>query len=152
MCIFLLISCSNMKYEKKTINFDEIEIEYPKRWKFKLEDNNTNLFFDENLGSFRITVVKTDKNGNELVRFLKAELLKNQINKAEFKKLNQRDFVYYNTINTQDSSKIHFYTSFYKSNLLICSFAYDVSLINSIQIENELEEVEKSLESIKIKP
>ncbi len=140
------------KYENFNIDKFNLHFEYPSNWKFENEERSTYLFFDEYLGSFRITPIIIENENFNLISFLNKEFEDHLQFDPRWKLFNDRMFVCYDRLSNdiEDNSKLHYYISGEDNMLLLCSFAYDRELINSEKINKEFEKVEHILNSIEI--
>ena len=141
-----------IEYERFQIEEFNIHFEYPSNWKSESEERSTYLFFDEYLGSFRITLIIMESENFNFISFLNKQFEDNLQFDPKWELFNDRIFVCYAQLSHDiaDNSKLHYYISGENNMLLLCSFAYDRELINSEKIKSEFEKVEHILNSIEI--
>ena len=155
--IFFIIAVIMNNYKLFTTQKDEVSFQYPPYWLHEMENENTYLFFEEFLGSFRITPRVMDIANFEILAYLNKEFEFKQKYDPEWKTFNGRDFLCYDYDfeNNGREFHVHYFLTGYGNILLTCSFAYDNSLaddmIGSIEITKELEGVETLLNSLKFK-
>jgi hypothetical protein len=143
------------EYEQFGIYKFGIELSYPAWWERKVESNDTYLFWDEYTGSFRITPLKMELPGFQLDTYLKSVEEKEKQHQPQWRAVGERKFLCYLT-NTQKpdggTTQSRYYISGEGNLVIVCSFAYDQSLLDdeftADQLDAALEEVDLILESI----
>jgi len=144
-------------YKVFTTHKDEVTFHYPDYWLDEMENGMTYVFYEEFLGSFRVTPRTMDPEKFDSTEYLYNEFLKKEEFEPEWKTLGGREFLYYegDWANGKHIYRIHHYITGYKNVLLTCSFAYDSSLlrdeIGATEIKKELVGAESALASMKIK-
>jgi hypothetical protein len=147
----------NEDYKVFTTLKDEVTFHYPEYWMHEIENERTYLFYEEFLGSFRVTPRTMDPELFEISEYLFSEFQKKEEFDPEWKDLGGKEFLYYEG-DWQDRNKvyrIHHYIGGYKNILVTCSFAYDTALfkdpIGSEEIKKEIAGAERVLVSMRFK-
>ena len=124
-----------------------ILLQYPEWWEYKLESKDTHLFWDEYLGSLRITPSRVKQAGFSLPNFLQSEI--DAHHGATLRRLGPHDYVCYQQDSTNSDggkTRLHYYIGGHDKILLTCSFAYDMALLEDAfsadGIDAGLEEVD----------
>src|SRR5437016_4886132 len=121
----------NKNYKVFTTQKGEVTFQYPDYWSDEIENGITYLFYEEYLGSFRLTPRTLPPDKFNIKEYLEKEFL----NKTEFdpqwKTMNGRDFLYYESdwASRNNIYRIHHYITGNENTVLTCSFAYDSALI-----------------------
>ena len=136
---------------------DELTFKYPHYWLDEMEDGNTYVFFEEFLGSLRVTP-QIIKNPNwDATEFLLKEFESKKALEPEWKKLGKHNYVSYE--DDLDSGNtiihVHYFITAFNNIALNCSFAYDSTVIDdpvgADEIKKELEGVLDALKTIVFK-
>ena len=141
-------------YKTFTTKNGELIFQYPEYWLNEMEGNDTYLFYEEYLGSFRITLKKITTKGFNLKAYLEKEFYDKEEFGPQWKKFNDVEFLCYEDDweNNNHITHIHHFISGNNKLVITCSFAYDSSVIDDVvgmdEIEKELKGVEKLLSSI----
>lgn len=125
-----------------------ILFQYPEWWEYRLESKDTHLFWDEYLGSFRVTPSRVKQAGFSLPSFLQAEVSSQP--GASIRRLGKHDYVcYQRDIPKADGGQTrqHYYIGGHEQILLACSFAYDMALLED---EFSAEGIDAGLEEVDI--
>lgn len=138
-----------MNWKLFSINEFGIRFKYPSALKIGIEDN-TYLFYNEYLGSFRITPVKIENTTFDIDKFLSNEFAENSEYNPNWVNFGLLKFLSYKKHSTEDNSIIHFFNSGKGKLLILCSFAYDTSRENSPEINGEIENIKIILSSIEL--
>ena len=127
-----------------------IIFEYPSRWKLLKESNQTYLFYDEMLGSFRFTHLQVSKDVN-LDSHLNNKCLEKAELNPEWVMQKELRFLYYKEVENkrEGDTIIHYFWAHKENILLLFSYAYNTFLENSEEINTELKEVNRVLSTIK---
>jgi Domain of unknown function (DUF3805) len=152
--IFAAENFAMEEYNSFEIEDCEIFFQYPEWWEHRLEENNTYLFWDEYVGSFRITPLRLKKGGPNLQQFLADR--RASTTDAESKTIGRHSFV----VSQQDdnqadggATRLHYYIGGHGSVAIVCSYAYGLALLedefNREAVEAGLEEVEILLEGLR---
>ncbi len=147
----------NEDYKVFTTVKDEVTFRYPDYWMHEVENNMTYVFYEEYLGSFRLTPRTMDPALFEIEEYLDKEFVKKAEFDAIWKTINGRKFLYYegDWASGKKVYRIHHFVTGYKNILLNCSFAYDTALlteeIGSIEIKKELAGAESALATLQFK-
>jgi hypothetical protein len=128
-------------YVSFTIPEFNIKFKYPEWWDHKVEHSDTYLFWDEYVGSFRITpkvISKPDFNQEQFLQETFEEYAKYS---PIWKTYNNRKFIYYEKFSKYNDNPVknHFYITTEKNILLICSFGCDPILLEDEDSKDELE-------------
>lgn len=141
-------------YKTFTTKNGEIILQYPSYWLDEMEGNDTYLFYEEYLGSFRINLKRISTKGFDLKAYLEKISKEKEDFGPEWKKFNDVEFLCYED-DWEDNNKvthIHYFISGNKNLIITCSFAYDSAVIDDEvgmdEIGKELKGVEKLLSSI----
>jgi hypothetical protein len=128
----------------------------PGWWQFRLEREKpaTYLYWDEYTGSLRITVwreVRPDFSApGFLDRVLDAE--RERSHAPQWKLIQGRRFVCYRQDNTKEGTRTHFYITAHEDRIVLCSFAYSLSLLDdefsADELEGAMEDIDRVLESL----
>lgn len=127
---------------------------YPEWWEHRVEENGTYLFWDEYVGSFRITPTRSKQAGFSLTNYLEQALTTHP--SAKKRKIGKREFVCSQQDNPDGkggTTRLHVYTGGEDKVFLVCSFAYNTRLLedefSQEGVEAALEEVEILLEGLR---
>lgn len=124
---------------------------YPSYWQSEVEEDGTFLFYDEELGSFRVTVVFIKNSDFSIQSYLEEEFNDNIQHSPTWEKIGSLMFLKYKSdAEFEDDTVIHYYVTGCGNLVLYCSYAYDEEFEGNPQLINALEEVERSLQSINI--
>lgn len=130
-----------------------IYVRYPEWWRLRLEDDGTYLFWDEYVGSFRLTPIHAQQPAFSLKNYLDDETKSHA--GCKLRKIGQRQFACYQVDRPQPDGHVtrtHFYTGGQERTILACSFAYDSALLadefSAEGVAAALEEVEILLEGL----
>jgi hypothetical protein len=141
-------------YKTYTTKKGELIFQYPGYWLDEMEDEDTYLFFEEYLGSFRINLKRMPAKGFNLKAYLEKENHEKEEFGPEWKTFNDVEFLCYEDDWEHNGriTHIHYYISGNKNLLITCTFAYDSAVIDDVvgmdEIGKELKGVEKLLSSI----
>jgi Domain of unknown function (DUF3805) len=141
------------EYIKFEIEDFGILFQYPEWWEHRVENRDTYLFWDEYVGSFRITPMRLKRGGPNLAQFLTEEQAK--VAGSLTKQLGKHAYVYYESESvseTGDKTCMHYFLGGFGDVAILCSYAYSHTLLqddfNREAAEAGLEEVEILLEGI----
>lgn len=130
-----------------------IYLRFPEWWQHRLEEDGTYLFWDEYVGSFRITPI-LQKEAKFLMKIYLNDLLESNVG-SKLEQMGRLHFVQYKVDNQQSDGHVtrsHFYIGGKDRVLLVCSFAYDIALLedefNADGVAAALDEVEILLEGL----
>ena len=135
----------------------EVTFKYPGYWLNEIENGITYLFYEEYLGSFRLTPRILPPEKFNIKEYLEKEFLNKNEFDPSWKTLNGKEFLYYESdwVNKNQIYRIHHYITGNNDTLLTCSFAYNSTLIKdpigAIEITKEITGVERLLSSLKFK-
>lgn len=150
--IFTLFSCQTMRYKTYSIPKQNITFTYPASWTDTVESEKTYLFYDEKLGSFRLTPFKLENTNLTLEAYLNSEYEENKSIHPQWLKLGEHRTLYYKQkAALEDNTIIHYFLTGKGSTVLVTSFAYDDSLDGSAPIDEELNRVKETLASLQLK-
>ena len=138
----------------KTYNIPKqgITFTYPASRIDTMESENIYLFYDEKLGSFRLTPIKLENTNLTLDAYLNSEYEENKSAHPQWLKLGEHRALYYKQkAELEDHTFIHYLITGKGSTVLITSFAYDASLDGSTNINEELNQVTETLASLQLK-
>jgi len=144
-------------YKTYTTLRDEVTFHYPEYWMNEIEDDRTYLFYEEFLGSFRVTPRTMDPELFDVSDYLFSEFQKKEEFDPLWKDFGGKEFLYYegDWVDKNHVYRIHHYIGGYKNILVTCSFAYDTALlkdpIGSEEIIKEIAGAEAVLNSMKFK-
>lgn len=136
------------EYIKFEIEDFGIFFQYPEWWEHKLEKEDTYLFWDEYVGSFRITPIRLKKGGPNLAQFLAEEQAKHPDGKM--KRIGRYEFVTRQQDDPQSggsTTRVHYYVGGYGDTVLLCSYAYALELLDD---EFDRDAVEAGIEEAEI--
>jgi Domain of unknown function (DUF3805) len=141
------------EYIKFEIEDFGILFQYPEWWEHRIENRDTYLFWDEYVGSFRITPIRLKKGGPNLAQFLADEQAK--VVGSKPKKIGKHTYITYEKDSTTEAGEhthLHWYFGGYGDVVIACSYAYGHALLEDDfdreAVEAGLEEVEILLEGI----
>jgi len=127
-----------------------ISFQYPSNWENNIEGNETYLFFNENYGSFRFTPVLIETTTFQIDKFLNDEYSEKKSLQPQWEDYNGLKFLHYLEESEGDENTIiHYFISGISSLLLVCSYAYDLSLHRTHKINEEILKVKEILQTIK---
>jgi Domain of unknown function (DUF3805) len=132
----------------------EIFFQYPEWWEQRVENDETYLFWDEYVGSFRLTPIRLKKGGPNLAQFLVDH--KAATTGAQSKILGRHSYVVSQSDTTDadgTQTRLHTYVGGCDSVAIVCSYAYGLELLEDEfdrdAVEAGLEEVEILLEGLR---
>ena len=141
-----------MSHKRYSIPKQGMTFNYPSSSIDTVESENTYLFYDEMLGSLRLTPISLGNTNLTLEAYLNSEYEENRNRNPQWLKLGTHRTLYYKQkAELEDNTVIHYFLTGKDSTVLITSYAYDVSLDGSAQIKEEISKVRETLASLKLK-
>ncbi len=143
--------CSESKIMEEYIGLEieefGIYLQYPEWWQHRVEEDGTHLFWDEYVGSFRMTGTRHKAAGFDVADFL-VKILAND-KTAGRRTIGKREFICSMQDNpkTDGVTRLHLYVCGHEKMVLTCSFAYDLALLDD---EFSREGVEAALQEVEI--
>ena len=152
LLIFTSFSCVYMNHKTYSIPEHEITFNYPLHWTDTVESENTHLFYNETLGSFRLTPFKLENTNLTLEAYLNSAYEENKKANPEWLKLGEHRTLHYKQrADLEDNTIIHYFLTGKDSIILVTTYAYDASLDSSVQIIEEINKVRETLTSLHLK-
>ena len=133
----------------------DLRFSRPGWWQFRLEEEEpaTYLYWDEYTGSLRITVWREGPSfsaADFLVRKFDAEHERGRT--PEWRLIQGRRFVCYREDDAKEGTRSHFYITAHEDRIVVCSFAYSLSLLDDelseLELEGAMEDFDRVLESL----
>lgn len=140
--------CKTMNYKQFTSNQEWVNFHYPSN--IISEEEGTYLFYTEHTGSFRVTPLKLEDNGNfNADKYL--ENLSNDYN-GEILKNPSGKYVYYISYSMEEDEKLLIFNWIFAANkkIVYCSYTIDDSDKDHPEILKEKDEILKIINNLKI--
>jgi hypothetical protein len=129
----------------------------PGWWQFRLEDEEepaTYLYWDEYTGSLRITPWREAHPSFSAADFLvrKFDAERERGLTPEWRLIQGRRFVCYREDDAKEGTRSHFYITAHEDRIVVCSFAYSLSLLDdefsADELEGAMEDTDRVLKSL----